>query len=330
VRTVPALATTSIDTRAFFAQSWRGGWVIATQGRHVLVVGSMLETIRRVDVGSTPKGVTMSSTGAMLVASLDDSLTAFEILQGAPKWSVRGNFLACHAFVGGVWGAEHCGSEIEISMRDDSGGAVRGATRIVDPFGGSHVMFLAHPNDRSIVVWVAAGQDGQTAFLATRSGSAIHAVELPPRDRLPPIFLPDGSSYLSAGDEALERFRWPGAERVDAVAWPMLAGEDGDEQSGSDVQLLPGGFATWCSNHGRIRIIDLETGRIVDELSIDGHPVRTVEDLYPNLRGDRTPCSDFEYATPGPGGLMLTVHGSTQLVVSAITDWSPDPKRVTG
>lgn len=178
-----------------------------------------------------------------------------------------------------------------------------------------------------MVVWVAAGQDGQTAYLADDDGKMITTTEITPRDRLPPVFSPTGNAYLSAGDGRLEYLAWPSGDRIMHLSWPGAENEDDNDPSGSTIQWLPGGFATWSSENGRIYLVDLTTMAIVDEIIVAGHPVRTVEELYPTLVGDTTPCSDFEYAEPGPEGLILSVHARTQLAATRIADWSPDPSR---
>lgn len=301
--------------------------MIATDNREVLVVNPALEIVARMDVETRPVDVALSRSGAALIAALGEALTGFDPQSGRSRWSVGGSFVACHASAAGLWAAESLHSEIELSVRDESSGAVRAATKVRDRFGGSAVMLLPHPSERSIVVWVAAGQDGQIALLATHRGEGIETTALPPPDRIPPVFLPDGNSYLSGGDDVLEQYACPVGNRIGVVAWPTDDADEDGSRSGSYVHILPGSYATWSSDEGRVHIVDLENWSIVDELTISGHPLRTVEELYPSLQGDRMLCTDFHFSTPGPDGLILTVHGKTELVVSAIADWSPDPTR---
>jgi hypothetical protein len=330
VRIVPPVATATLDARAYFARSWTGGWSIATESKDVLVLDVNLDVLARIDVGTKPEDIAMTSTGTVLVVASSQTLSAVETRGGRPTWTARGNFIGCRTLDSrSIWAAEGRDDEIELSLRDVATGEVIRTSRVADPFRGSAAMFFAHPDDRSTVVWVAAGQDGQTAYLVSNTEARIEATELAPRDRLPPIFLADSGSYLSAGDELLEQYRWPDGQRLGAARWPN-ANESDDQDldaAGSDVQIIPGGYATWSSSNGRIYIVDLAEMRIVDELTIAGHPVRTVEQLYPTLRGDQTPCTDFEYAEAGPDGLMLTVHARSRLAITRLRDWSPDSTR---
>ncbi len=313
-----------LDARAFFARSWPGGWVIVSE-KQIIVVDKTLSVVGRVAIEAKPEDIALTSDGTMLVVADARTLSSRHVRRSGTKWSVRGNFIGCHAATDYVWAAEGRDDDIEVSVRDPASGKPMRTTTVADPFGGSAVMIFAHPNAASTVLWVAAGQDGQTAYLATDDGTTIDATEIPPRDHLQPTFLPNGDTYLCGGYESLEHRRWPGGERIAVVPWPMS--DDDDDQAGSYVEVLPGQFASWSSNNGRIHIVDLVHKRIVDEVTFTGHPVQAVEDRYPILQGDRSPCGDFEYSQRGPDGLVLTVHAQTQLVVSRISDWSPDPGR---
>ncbi len=338
--TVVPLATASLDARAFFTRSWSGGWLVATDGHDVFVLDANLNVLSRVDAGAPPTDIAMPRAGLLLLAT-PHSLSARDTHDGRTTWSVPGHFLGCRTLDDNTfWTTEHRDRDIELSLRDVATGAVLRQTRVPDPFGGSATMFGAHPSRHRTVVWVAAGQDGQTAHLVTDTMTAIETAEIAPRDRLPPIFLLDGESYLSSGDDLLERYAWPDGQRLGTMAWPVTDDDHHDDHdddhddehdnydaAGSDVQLLPGNYAAWSSTNGRIYIVDLVEMRIVDELTIAGHPLRAVEDLYPVLHGDRTPCTDFEYAEPGALDTILTVHAESQLVLSRIRDWSPDHAR---
>ncbi|KAB2902217.1 MAG: hypothetical protein F9K40_07825 [Kofleriaceae bacterium] len=327
MRTVPPVATAALEDRAFFARAWAGGWVIALEGGDVLVLDVDLRVRARVAADRRPDDVTLDRTGSVLVRASRQGLSAIALDRGDAVWRAQGHFLGCDVVGDRLWSAEAHGREVELAVRGVATGEVRCAVRTADPFGGSAVMFVAPPDERSTIAWLAAGQDGQLALLATHDGATIDVVEIGPRNRLPPVFAADGRTYLSAGDEVLERYAWPSGACLGRTPWPF-AGDDDEDGPGSDVQLLPGGHATWSSTNGRIYLVELGAMRVVGELVIGGHPLRTVEDVFPELRGERAPCTDFEYAEPGPDGMILSVHAQSQLVVTRSRDWSPAPSRV--
>lgn len=293
----------------------------------VIVVDAALGVLGRVGLRSKPEDIALTVDGTLLVVADTQSLCARSIRDGGSRWSVSGNFIGCHAVTNYIWAANSLGDVVEVSLHDPATGELLRSTTLEDPFGGSAVMFFAHPTAQRTVIWLAAGQDGQTAYLANDDGRMIRASEIPPRDHLPPTFLADGNTYLTAGDEQLEHRRSPTGDSIAALSWPTIEDEELEDPPGAAIQILPGRFASWSSSNGRIFIVDIDRMKFVDELTIAGHPVRTVEELFPTLRGDRAPCTDFEYSQRGPHGRILTVHARTKLVVSNIGDWSPDPGR---
>lgn len=327
MRTIPTLATATLPARAVFARDWAGGWLIVTDDPAVQVVDPALATITASALAAVPVDVTTDATGAQLVVAFEDALIARS--GHAETWRVAGEFLACRHAGPRIWTAERRPGGIELARRDPDTGAVRRLTSIDDPFGDSAVMFFPHPDPRAVIAWVAAGQDGQAAWVIVDDGDGLTATAVEPRDRLPPVFTPTGDAYLSAGPDILEYLAWPGGLDLDALQWSDEddGGDAFDDPAGDYVIYVPGGYAIWASANGRLHLIDLAALVVIDELVIDEHPLRTIAELYPQLAED-TPATDFEGARPGPDGLVLTIHAGLELAVSRLVDWSPDPERV--
>jgi hypothetical protein len=222
-----------------------------------------------------------------------------------------------------VWVAVGTGDEVRVELRD-LGHRVLGEVTVPDPFGGAMVMLCDHPDDDAVVLWVAAGQDGQQSWLLT-GGTTPAAELLPADDCRPALFTPDGQALVAADDERLALLAWPGGTERGVLTWA-----DADPEAAADwsdgpgeVLLLPGGLAAWTSGNGRIRTVDLATASVVDEVCLAGHPVGAIAEVYPSLAGDENPCADFEFAVPGAGGTVLSVHRRRTLVLSALADWVP-------
>jgi len=208
------IATTELETRAYRARAWQGGWAIGSDGSEVTVADKALQVISRLDVGLKPEDIAITPDGSLIVVASWQGLSARDIRTSCSTWSIRGKFVASRAASNWIWAAESFDDEIELTLRDrETGEAVRRAT-IEDPFGKSAVMLFAHPNERSMVVWVAAGQNGQASYLASDDGTDLRVAEIAPRDRLPPLFLPGGETYVIGGDDILEHRRWPSGERI--------------------------------------------------------------------------------------------------------------------
>ena len=332
MKTIDPIATASVAARALFARPWANGWLVEVDDDGVLVLDRDLTIRDHHPRAGDVTDAALDREGVLLTLADCSSLRALDLRAGRERWSCAGTFHACrHAGDGrGLWAIESRADGFELTLRDPRTGAIRRAAEVPDVFGDADASLQAHPDPRGIVVWVAAGQDGQATYVAFDRGDAIDVVELGPRDHLPPVFAPAGDSYLIADDQTLELRAWPSGEELADLPW---SGTEGDEpldeiedQAGADVMFLPGGFATWSSTNGRLYLIDLTTMSVADELVIAGHALQSVEELYPSLVGDLTPCSDFEYAARG-GDLVLTVHAEAELAVTRLADWSPDPER---
>jgi hypothetical protein len=288
IREVPTRATVTIDHRPYYVRAWRDGFLAADRAGTATLLDRELRVTGRRDLGADLADVTVA----------DD---------GEPAW-VTGDG-ACRWHGGRLWVAQARGDDVLVRVGDRE-------VAVPDPFGEAMPMLLAHPDDDRVVLWVAAGQDGQQTWLLTDDGAAVRAEHLPPDDHAPALFGPDGAWYLVVDDEALRRVAWPGGTELASLPWV----ESG--APGLNVQLLLGGRAFWSGEEGRIHVIDLATMTAVDEITLAGHPIRPTFELYPGLADDDTPCTDLQFAIAAPGGTILSVHLENTLVLSRAADWA--------
>ena len=179
-------------------------------------------------------------------------------------------------------------------------------TEIPDPFGDSCVTLLSHPDGKHVVVWVAAGQDGQCLFWASRDGSAIAVHRLSDLEETTPAsFNSRGDQFLVVCGAELRRYGFPGGDLVGRMRWPSDAE---DNQIGDLVSFVDEGRAVLASNEGRLHLVDLEKMLITDEIILQGHEPKPMPDLYPNLGEGRGVCSDLAYFLPLSTGGFLSVH----------------------
>lgn len=219
-----------------------------------------------------------------------------------------------------LWLATGTGDKVRVELLDPTGAALSVAV-LPDPFGGS--MLSLRPQPTGMVLWVAAGQDGQQSWLLTETDDGIQADRLPCDDCLPPLFEPGGRWFATA-EEVLVRVSWPEGRPLGELSFDDVdpaAGDNGDSH-GHDVVLLPGGHAVWSSLNGRLWVVDLDAMAVVGEVTLDGHPVSTVAELYPSL-DDPSPCGDLVYAEALPGDRVASVHRGHTLVLSDAADWLP-------
>jgi hypothetical protein len=328
VRVVPTITSRDWPVRAFFARGWAGGWLVAEQTPRVTLVDPRLETIATVTCRQAPTDVAITSDGRWLTYATPAGLVRVDVHDGGEVWAIPQPTQACREVDDRLWSVAADGPDrLVLTIRDPSDGdAIRDLT-LPDPFGGSSVMLWRHPDSQTIVVWVAGGQDGQATWVVSDDGRALTAKELPPRDAVPPEFSDDGRHYVVSTEErGLERRAWPSGEVLGELPWPAEL-DDGDDFPSGEIRLLPGDYAAWPSGNGRTWLVDLQAMAIVDELTIDGHPLVPTDERYPRLAPHDTPITDLGYSEAGPDGLVLTVHGQRGLVVSRLASWSPDPTR---
>lgn len=327
-REVAAAATLTVDHDAYFGRVCGTGFAVVSRTGALTVLDSRLRTVRRLDLGGPAADLSVADhRWAWIVADQlwvgdpdGDSVSTALDGPAACRWSPSGHTL---------WVANGTGDEVRVESRTPDGRVARAVT-VPDSFGDSMVRLRHHPHTHTIVLWVTAGQDGQQSWLIHDDGTALTASHLPADDCLPALFGPDGDWLLAAGDHGIVMLSWPDGTELDVLSWADIdpdAAKDGSDTPGDCLMPLPGGFASWSTGNGRLHTIDLTTMTVVDEITLAGHPVRTVAELHPDHADDHNPCGDFSYAVPHADGTVLSVHGRNTLVLSALRDWSPNPDR---
>ncbi|CCH29612.1 hypothetical protein ABZ816_15310 [Actinosynnema sp. NPDC047251] len=323
-REVPVAATAVLDHRAYYGRACGAGFALVSPDGALTVVDDRLGVVRQVDLGGPTGDLAVSADGAgwawvvdgrLRLGDPDDPVSVPLPGEAACRWLPSGQAL---------WVAHGTGDHVHVEVRTPDG-RVRTSVTVPDEFGGSSVMLLPHPAPDAVVLWVAAGQDGQRSWLL-RDPAAPAADPLPADDCLPALVGPDGTWLPAADDDRLVRRSWPGGACLGTLEWAEVdpdADRDGTDLPGADLVLLPGGAGSWSTGNGRLRTVDLTTMSVVDEIALAGHPVLTTAQLYPALADDHSPCGDFAYSVRGRGTSVLTVHKDDVLVLSDLRDWTP-------
>lgn len=308
-REVAAAATLTVDHEAYLGRVCGDGFAIVSRVGELTVVDSRLRLVRRLDLGGPVADMSIAGDrwawimGAKLWVGdpADGGFSAPLDGAAACRWSP-----SWHA----LWVANGTGDEIRVESRTPDGQVARTVT-VPDSFGDSTVRLRHHPHADTVVLWIAAGQDGQQSWLVHDDGTALTAAHLPADDCLPASFGPAGDWLLAAGDHGIVKVSWPDGVELRTLSWADI---DPEDDPGDCLMALPDGFASWSTDNGRLHTIDLATMSAVDEITLAGHPTRT----------DDYPRGDFIYAVPHGNGSVLSVHGRSTLVLSALRDWSPD------
>ena len=319
-REVAVAATLTVYHHAWLGRVCGDGFAVVSPMGALTVVDSRLRTLRHLDLDGPLADMSIAGdrwawiVGTQLRVGDPGDGSAPLDNASACRWAPSGQAL---------WVATGTGTEVRVEARDPNGQVVR-ATTVPDSFGDSTVRLRHHPHPDAVILWIAAGQDGQQSWLVHDDGTALTATHLPADDCVPALFSPAGDWLLAAGNHGITMVSWPDRAELRTLSWATIdpdAEQDGSDTPGDCLMALPDGFVSWSTGNGRLRTIDLTTMSVADEITLAGHPVGTVADLYPNLADDKTPCGDFTYAVPHGNGTVLSVHGKHTLVLSRLRDW---------
>jgi hypothetical protein len=208
---------------------------------------------------------------------------------------------------GELWSTERLDeNSVAIDVREAETWRVMARTELADPFGSSFFKILSHPDGAHVVIWAAAGQDGQCLFWASRHGSDIIVERFIGLDATtPPSFNQSGDRFLAVCDaDELRQYQFPQGPLLKQMHWPF---DDMDNQIGDAVLFVDPTRALLPSTTDRLYLVDLTKMAIADEISIRGHEPKPTSEIYPSLSEDGL-CSDLAYLTPLPAGQILSVH----------------------
>jgi hypothetical protein len=322
VREVAAAATRTLDHDAYVLRVCGDGFAVVSRMGELTVLDPALRPLRRLDLGGPVADLSIVDGrwawivgGELWLGDPDKGVAQPLAGEAACRWTPSGQAL---------WVAHGDGDEVRVELRTPEGQVTREVT-VPDEFGDSMVRLRPHPHADAILLWIAAGQDGQQSWLIDARGAGLTATHLPADDCLPAQFGPGGDWLLAAGDDGLAKVSWPDGVELSTLSWADIdpdADRDGTDGPGDCLMALPDGFVSWSTGNGRLRTIDVATMSVVDEIALAGHPVRPVAELYPDLDDDSL-GGDFSHAAPHGNGTVLSVHGQHTVVVSALRDWSP-------
>jgi len=175
-----------------------------------------------------------------------------------------------------------------------------------DPFGASHIDLLPHFETDRVVVWFAAGQDGQRLFWARHHGESITTEPFPElNDTAWPAFSPSRDEFLTISGNELHCYEYPKGPLVAKMTWPE---NDGEDSIGYGVSYLDENRALLSSTNGRLFVVNLDAMTLTDELQIQGHELRPNSQLYPQLRDFAGVGGDLFLFFPYSNRSFLSVH----------------------
>lgn len=217
-----------------------------------------------------------------------------------------------------LWVVRYIGDgRLELQIRDTRTWQIRRQVVLSEPAPPTSFYLSAHPEYEIVVVWAAAGQDGQWVYWAYDDGDRIRVSEAPQLvETSPPEFHPSGSEFLVIREETLVRYSFPDCNEIGALQWP-----ESDHGIGYSTCYVSDRNALVSSSEGRIYLVDLGTMCISDEIYVQGHEPRPCRELYPILNGEYHLCSDLQWFVRVGLNKVVAVHRELPAEDSTQENW---------
>ena len=307
--TIAPLAEFELTHRAYHLGIAASGYIAALSrdGSGSLIVPGSRSPIS-FQVPFEPTGVSLNADGTLLALSGEDRISILSASTLKPVNRFSDSFESCHFGANGMlWTCIRFDSETAVlDVWNPSDWTRVAKTEVTDPYGDSHFDLLPHPQPDGVVVWAAAGQDGQSLFWACLGNRAISVDPFPDLyDTTWPTFSPDEKDFLVISGGELHRYSYPRGPLLGTMEWPE---HEKDDQMGDFVAYADAGHAILQSSNGRLLLIDTADMSVEDELSIRGHEPRPIAELYPSLKADRRFGSDLSMLFPLSKARLLSVH----------------------
>jgi hypothetical protein len=171
--------------------------------------------------------------------------------------------------------------EGEIQLIETATWSLAARAVVADPVGWSAWSFHGTGRPGLVILWLAAGQDGQRVYWLRRDGAGFSCT-FEPRliNTMPPIFSPDGEHFLVLDEEHnLGKYESNGGERVGSP----LNLEDEDDPFAESLAYLNERQVLASTNEGRIFLVDTDRMELEDEVALEGHEPRPIGEYYPTL-----------------------------------------------
>ena len=316
---VKPFARVKLRHRAFYMDVAPSGLLVTVSRDGI---GSLVEPgqakPKEFDLSSHPKGIAIAPSGDALAVAKGFALSLISLPDFVEKRSIHGAFESCLFSGSLLWTAARTGMDTAmVDVRELSDGKVLASVEVEDPFGESSLMLFRGPNERTVALWVAAGQDGQCIYWAEHAGSTMTATRCQNlEETTPPAFDSDGRRFLVVSENDLCLHDYPAGARVGKLEWPF-----DDDFPGEMLSFVGDDHALMHSGNGRLFLVDLRAMKIAEEIIVEGHGLRSTRELYPNL-SDNGLCSDLSTFVSLPKGGFISVH--QDLPMKSVSDWQDE------
>lgn len=341
MRTVTAHRRLALKAGQRLLSHAHGRLLIGAAPGDVVACTPDLDRLAQFSITESTEGVAMSPSGDSVLVRQRDALTLIDLASGRPRWAVSGVFADAafssdgtviwtvstpSGFRGGCTVSQGGAPHAEVDVRSIGTGAQLASCRVPDTNGSSELVLFPHPSPSAVTLWLAAGQNGCAAFELDFLDWNVSSRTLPPSNCGPPIFAENERLYVASDDGHAFVLRYPTLLARPPVPW--RTGEErfelSPDEGGQWIVAIGENIFGWLSSHGRIFMFDASSGHVLDEVAIDGHPVRPVGHYFPSLVKRPSYLATDVRAVVRCGPAHLVAQTRTELVITRTIDWYPE------
>ena len=292
--------------RAYFLRIGPNGQsVVAAKDGEVSVLSERLARTAHFVLPHEVGSVCLASDASRIALTFGGGIKIVSANDGDELLVVRGAFHDAWFDDDGetLWAIRNVSSElvvIEVRSADDL--ALKCEIDVADPHFASAWSFYPAPMAGSVLVWAAAGQDGQSSFLLKRTAGGVEVNECFPVDTTPPSFSGNGSEFLVCDDCEISRFDFPESRLLGT----LMPGED--TRVGYDIYYLSKTRALASLGEGLLGLLDLDAMQIEEPAEIVGYEPKKTCELYPSLADDEELISCLSGLYPQGPEYFLSSH----------------------
>jgi hypothetical protein len=172
-----------------------------------------------------------------------------------------------------------------------------------DIYGDSSYMISAGATENDIVLWMAAGQDGQCSFFVTLKNNKLEAIQLEYEDTLPPVFNGDGSEFFISDDESLTIFGYPNMKAKKSYSFP-------DSYRFTESSFYINSLNIALIGEDGFHLLETHQKKFKD-IIIQGHEPKPTSFYYPKLDDeDGELVTDFAFAQIFGDHILISCRNS--------------------
>jgi hypothetical protein len=232
------------------------------------LISADFHTVKTFTVSGQPQAAALSPAGSELAIVASDGIRLFSTATFEMFHRLNNAFLSClYGRENLLWTCARFTPQTVVLKAWELGSRTQIAqVKVADPYGNSEFSLFPGRDENSVVLWAAAGQDGQCLFWATLTGSAIKVSRFKALDETcPPSFSPNGEEFLVTSEGALHCYAYPQGPLKGSLT---EVGDDEDDPIGYSVSYIDVAQAVLTTMAGRLLLVDATRMTVIEEVAL--------------------------------------------------------------